>query len=629
MGEPAAVHSRRRFRLMPLQSAMPNTPPVDPNLWIVHYGPAEKSDRLPVHMIPVTPQMQQTLSFRQQLLSMGQIVRKEFMLSDRINWPHINLPGRGNSMYAPPVSVRGVPQTMAYPPQGVPPAGPTPKRRGGQVAPQVQGHQQPMIGAVPSLDAAYDDEEDTSRGDLFDHLTPREVSISRYQQNHEWMEEILSSPYRIQQIVMPDLGLGRKGELASLTDGIFEAQGSEALLDVPKKPYVGRLDPGLADEFRKRANEKIESTNAEIEKMKSEYEKVLAKLKTNALITDAEIDLRSSVRATGPEFWRLEGRLEESEDGTIGSPPRTDKKVEDILAQVEGLVGKQAVTVHDVHQVQAGGYQEPRPEPEPVPQPPQMVVGAVDNGASAPMSRQPSQNESQNSGIMIGDSDIDMGGTAAGLLDQMHTGFSTPTPLNNFPTPQPHLSAMGSAVATPAGINAPSPQPAQPTTAGEPPAPANAAEDVRMEDSNAPKTEVPTVPDQGTESGDWVVVPKSDEPQVPSPNAPGASGTPQPQPTAAAATEEPAKTQPPQESSKPVSAAPTPGDGSAFDGDHNDFSSLGDLDTAGDALASYDGTGGDLTEGLDLNMDMDDSAFGDAFHGVEPSAGDTPADSGI
>lgn len=162
-----------------------------------------------------------------------------------------------------------------------------------------------------------------------------------------------------------------------------------------------------------------------------------------------------------------------------------------------------------------------------------------------------------------------------------------------------------------------------------------------MQDSNAPKADAPTVPDQGTESGDWVVVSKNDGSQGgPSPSAAGAAavgtsaGTPQAQPAPAAAAptataEEPVKTQEPQVASKPVSAAPTPADGEGFDGDHNDFSSLGDLDTAGDALASYDGTGGDLGDGLDLNMDMDDSAFGDAFHGVEQSAGDTPADSGM
>jgi hypothetical protein len=49
--------------------------------------------------------------------------------------------------------------------------------------------------------------------------------------------------------------------------------------------------------------------------------------------------------------------------------------------------------------------------------------------------------------------------------------------------------------------------------------------------------------------------------------------------------------------------------GSMFD--TADFGSFDNLDTAGDALAEY---GNDDTMGLDL---VDDSAFGDAFHGTE------------
>jgi hypothetical protein len=49
--------------------------------------------------------------------------------------------------------------------------------------------------------------------------------------------------------------------------------------------------------------------------------------------------------------------------------------------------------------------------------------------------------------------------------------------------------------------------------------------------------------------------------------------------------------------------------GSMFD--TADFGSFGNLDSAGDALADY---GHDDNLGLDL---VDDSAFGDAFHGTE------------
>jgi hypothetical protein len=499
-----------------------------------------------------------------------------------------------------------------------------------------------MMGAIPSLDAAFDDDEDTARGDAFDHLTPREVSFARYRQNHEWIEEVLSSPYRMNQIVVPDLGLGLKGELAPLTDGIFYAPGAEAPTDKPKNPYAGRLDGDMADQFRKRVNEKIEATLAEIEAMKADHANQLAKLESNEVLKNAVKDIKTAVEETGPEFWRLEGRLEDTEEGIVRGGDANFKKVDDILAGVETSISKKAEVVHDVSRIQDGGYQEPapepEPEPEPVPQPPRVMLEAPGNGASASMSRQPSHNGSQHSGIMIGDSDIDMGGTAAGLLDQMHGGFSsTSTPMNSFPTPQPHLSAIPSAAATPAHEAMPSPHPG--STLGQGAVPQHAAgagEDVKMHDGMKGEA---TTPDQGTGSGDWVVVPKDGGPQ------PSASANPAAQPesympasTSAAESAVPAAvTEAAGEASKPASAAPTPGDGLTFDssgGDNNDFGSLDDLDTAGEALAGYDppsipdGVGGD--EPLELNMDMDDSAFGDAFHGVEQqSAGNTPADGGL
>ncbi|KAL2021452.1 hypothetical protein VTK56DRAFT_7205 [Thermocarpiscus australiensis] len=631
IGEQFALHSRRRFRLCP-QLPVPNLPQVDPNLWIVHYGPAEKNDRLPVSAIGIPPPMQPILSFRQHLFQMGQIVRKEFMLSDRVNWPQIPFPQRGQSMYAPPMPQRPIPQTMAYPPHAGPTIGPTPKRRGGHGPP---GHQPQMMGAgYPSAEAPFDDEEDVHRGDMFDHLTPRELSIARYQQNHEWMEEILSSPYRIGQIEASDLGLGRKGELSSLTEGIFEAQGADALVSGPKKPYTGQLDPGLAEEFRKRVRERNEAVRAEIEKMKEQHSKRMAKFRGNAVIKQAEQELRLATEDTGSEFWRLEGRIEDAEEPGSQRDQKTSRSLEEIVAGVENVVGRHAVVIHEVHRVQDGGYQEPAPEPAVMHPPPQVPGDPAGTGLSS-MARQASHTGSHASGLIVGDSDIDMGGTAAGMLDQMHTGFSsTSTPMNNFPTPQAHLSAVPSSAATPANLNVPSPLATQAPTSQPP---AAAPRDVHMEDTAAGK-DATTAPDQGTGSGDWVVVPKHDNsssnnndnnnPAVPS------SSTGQP---AAAGS-----------SSKPTSAAATPADGDLInldgDGDNNnndDFGSLGgDLDTAGDALASYephhrganDGDDGDLH--MEEEEDMEDSAFGDAFHGMQQSAsaagegdgGDTPAE---
>lgn len=561
---------------------MPNAPQpqVDPNLWIVHYGPADKQDRIHVQMVSVSPQMQQVINYRQQLFQMGQIVKKEFMLSDRVNWPQLPLPGRGQSMYAPPMPPRHIPPTMAYPPHPGAVAGSSKRRGGHGQAPGAHPNQM-AGGQLQNLEGAFDDEEDVSRGDLFDHLTPREVSIARYQQNHEWMEEILSSPYQIGQIEVSDLGLGRKGALASLTDGIFEAQSTEAVDHGPKKPYTGHLAPGVADEFRKRVMEKSKADMEEIARMKADHEKALARLRKNSAIMQAEQELRSAVQDTGSEPWRLEGRLEDDEEGSSRQGQRSTRTIEEILASVEMLVGKPATVVHDVHRVEDGGYQESAPEPEP-------VLPLV--GQAPSMSRQPSQAGSQASGAIIGDSDIDMGGTAAGLLDQMNTagGFSTTS------TPQPlNISANPSSAATPSAPNVASPLP-----------PA-ANQDINMEDADAGTSMkvATTAPDQVSAAS----------------NPTGGIASVRQPPTTVGnsdATGVPAH-QAPQPSSKPTSAAPTPA------GEGIDFSSLGDLDTAGEALAGYDppsvGPGGDDLG--DLNMDMEDSAFGDAFHGVSHNVG--------
>jgi len=473
------------------------------------------------------------------------------------------------------------------------------------------------MGGPANPDTALDDDEDVTRGDSFDHLSPRDISLARYTQNHEWMEEILSSPYRISQIEVADIGLGRKGELASLTQGIFEAQGSDALEVGPSHPYTGHLAEGLADEFRNRVHERNASVRAEIQRMNKEHARVLKSFQSTVAIKQAEQELRHATESVGSEFWRLEGRLEPGEEAPSHFNSRGTHKIEDLLARVEALVNKRATAVHDVNRVQDGGYIEPVPEPEPPVQPsPPGQRDQSGSNMSASMSRQPSHAGSQNSGVMVGDSDIDMGGTAASLLDQMHPAFSsTSTPINNFATPQPHhLSAIPSAVATPVNLNAPSPRPLQVPISQ--PQSAAGGEDAKMVDAEAPKGG-PTGPEQGAGGlGEWVVPKGGVSPSSANPAAgsgPGSSGTQLQQALA----------------SKPASSAPTPGGGGGglgFDGDNNDFSSLGDLDTAGDALASYDPPSVDTGALGDMNMDMEDSAFGDAFHGVQQSGANTPGD---
>lgn len=592
-GEPITTHARRRYRLHPSKFQNHTGPQPDLSLWIVHYAPADPNDRHPSQMIPIDQRMQTTMNTRAYLHQQGQIVQKEFMLHDRANWPQIAFPRgqpRGPGIYGANVPPARVPQQMAYPTQHATPGPPAKRART-----QASASQAAASSAVAVLDG--DDEEDTSRGDLFDHMTPREISMARYKQNHEWMEEILSSPYSIHQIIPADLGLGVRGELRALTDGIFDSP-YDPDKDVVKHEYVGRLDPEKAEEFRKRANESIAQTNKEIEKMKAKHAKRLAKLKKGSLIASAEKALRTAVdnpSDTGPEYWRLEGKIDEEgeEDGKV--VVQTPGKVADIVAQVEASVGRHAAAIKELIRIQDGGYEEPVA----IPSPPLVVQNTR---VSPPISNNGSHHSSNHSGVMVGEGDMDMSNSAAGLLDQYHGGSSNATPGSSAFTPQPHHQVHSSAN-TPTNL-----QPAQAH---------NQPKDVSMLDAGAARN--PST--DATGSGDWVVVPPGgvspthqqltpsalSEPGHPAPasNATAPSANPSPMPTAGLA-----------------SNADTPGLPD-FHTSPNDFADLGDLDSAGDALASYGDDSGDLGDlGMDMDVGMDDSAFGEAFHGVEPREGE-------
>jgi hypothetical protein len=599
-GEQFATHGRRRYRLT-TKFPNPSMHNPDPALWITHYYPAEPNDRVPASIIPIGDMRAQTsLQTRLYLQTQGQIVQKEFMLHDRQNWPQIQFPRNQVRQPQYPMGTTRTPQVMAYPPHQMGPGnlGPPAKRARTQVNP-AQGP--PAMGAIPPVEI-QDDEEDTSRGDLFDHMTPREVSISRYKQNHEWMEEIMSSPYPTGRIIPVDLGLGLRGELSNLTDGIFQAPTG---IDQASNGYTGRLDPGKAEEFRKRAAEHIAETNVEMERMKLKHAKRMARFKRNALIAQAELELRTAVHDPadiGPEYWRLEGRTDDKVDDDRKQVAKIHDRVDEIVAQVEASLGRHAVAVEELKRIQDGGLEESQPAPSP------------------PASRQASRSGSQQSGVLIGDGDLDMGGSAAGLLDQFHTGFSsTSTPGGSFPTPQAHLQANSSA-----GTPRLDPSP-QPSAHSEAQAPAESsetnkpAEDVDMGDTSR----------DGQGTGDWVVVPEGGV--SPSENAA------QPQ-TSFPETEAAVPAAPTSEPAADLDTGDHAADldmelGDNFNTDANDFGSLEDLDTAGEALAGYgnsdiDEHGGDLGGDLDLGMDMglDDSAFGDAFHGVEPRDGDIEGD---
>ena len=341
--------------------------------------------------------------------------------------------------------------------------------------------------------------------------------------------------------------------------------------------------------------------------MKAKHARRLAKFQKGSLITVSEKHLRTAVNDptdTGPEYWRLEGRVDEEDNEDGKSVSRILPKVDDIVAQVEASVGRHAAAVKELIRIQDGGYEEALSIPSPPPAPEEPTPQITPPG---------SHNGSTHSGVLVGDADMDMSNSAAGLLDQYHTGLSSnATPGSSFPTPQPHLQQ--SSVSTP-NLNIPSPQPTTPPNTQKP-----SQSDINMADG--PSNEQASSNDQP--GGDWVVVPPGGVSPTTTQTQPPTISADHAQSQPTHTTSAPISTASPFPLTAGTSAVNTPGLPD-FHTSPNDFADLGDLDTAGDALASYEGLGegemgdlGDLGEmGMDMGGEMDDSAFGDAFHGVE------------
>ncbi|KAJ5273369.1 hypothetical protein N7478_008494 [Penicillium angulare] len=362
--ENVATHSRKRYRII---SSKTNGPQPDPALWIVHYSRAPTNDHVPVPRIQITPQVQSMLGNRRFLQSQGQLSRKEFMLHDRNSWPTVPFPPQMNPQA---YGNAGAPQARPgfYPPQG--PAGTTPVK-------PPRAHRPPSNSiTAATADFAMED-EDMSTGDMMDSLNPREVSKMRYVQNHEWMEEIFASPFAISQITPVSLGLGRKGELESLTTGVFDAPTGEGQ-DDEEAPEATKLEPAKAEEFAARVNKKVADTTAEIENLKKQHALRMEQFnRSSSLFRDSELRLREAAANptdTGAEVWRLEGRIiipSEDEEGPQADylEDKAKYKVDDVVREVESAWKRQIMPEPKVSCVEKGGLLEkiePEQKEEPV-----------------------------------------------------------------------------------------------------------------------------------------------------------------------------------------------------------------------------------------------------------------------
>ena len=365
--EAVATHCRRRFRLTPSPNADPSIPPPDSSLWIIHYCASDVQHRFPASQIRVSEPVRLSMSERMHLQRNGQqLVRKEFMLRDSASWPTVNLPGNPGPSYAQ--------QTMGYPgdvishlnrsqqqvyqqqaqaaQRGM---GPSPAKRPRHGPPgQVSATAIPAPAVPPE---GYDDEDGLSGRDYMDFLTPRDISLHRYIQHHEWLEEILNSPYDTSQIIPGQLGMGRKGELESLTRDFFDApinptpkesfktpDPSQFPIEDTPSPRVGRMEAGKAEEFTKRATERVAQINAEMEKLKQQHTRRMAKLNKGRVFKEAE----ESIRASTLELM----------NGNPSKAGTEEHKADEVVAKMEAFVGKPTKPMPEMECVQKGGLEE-------------------------------------------------------------------------------------------------------------------------------------------------------------------------------------------------------------------------------------------------------------------------------
>ena len=554
-GEAVASHSRRRYRLLPNNPTMPNP---DPALFIVHYSKAHGRDTVPAASIPVPPHIAQQINQRRAIQAQGQLAKKDFMLHDRSNWPQIN------------------------PPQGMARAGP--------------GHRR---GTSLGNETTVEEEEDVSRGDILDFMTPRDISRMRYEQHHEWMEEVLESPYNIHQIVPGDLGLGRKGELEELTKDFFDAP-TAAMREASGKAEiatVGKMDVDKADDFKKRASRKIAEMQAEIDQMKVRHAHRMAKMQRTTVLYSSERKLRSAPTALGGRTMSG-GSLPDSADVDV---------IDQIAAEVESNMGKKIERVANVKLVSKGGLQERHVERT-------FSTSSATRPVLSPVKPSPSPAISQSA-----------------YLQQAQNGVQQqPMQPQAQVQAQPQVQAttkLESNSGSEAAVTREQTQEAQADSEGKTP-----ADNVGMDDTGLPPLDDigmdvdmaslvndPDEDNQTPAANDWVMVDDQAEQSMGgNDQTDGAAAQPEIGPEEAKAAEGTTAAQiQPHAQSHPLQEQ-QPGepdlDDNAFDAGFDNV----DVDTAGDALASYgDGNEDDLDLG-----NMDDSAFGDAFHPDPDEDGD-------
>lgn len=358
--------------------------------------------------------MRAQLSERHWIEGQGRLEQQAFMLHDREKWPHLSLPGRTGlpgPIYTPgmqsqnPMAHVGNPRFSGQFYQQAQAAqqaqvGPSPAKRARQHAPS----QMPAsAAALMATDTSIEDEENVLYGDILDHLTQRDISLTRYIQHHEWMEEVFSSPYATGTIIPADLGFGLMGELASLTDGLMDIASPDQEKPLAKnapEPSYKKITPDQLSEFEKRVKAHMENSQAEIDRMKEDHAKKMAQLKKSKTLLQAEKRLRNAVwdpADTGSEMWRLD-RAAVTNPET--APARPKEAADDVVKEVQNALGGTIKPQKEATLVEKGGLKEKKAAPPPPPVIPDMSNESSSNGVQMQVENsfdQPIQSRDQQS----------------------------------------------------------------------------------------------------------------------------------------------------------------------------------------------------------------------------------------
>ena len=271
------------------------------------------------------------------------------MLHDKANWPTINLPSAQNLQYPPHMLAR----------QQAAAAAAAQIQMGASPVKNVPDRNQHRRGPSNVLEPTLEEEEDVSRGDMLDFMTPRDISRMRYEQHHEWMEEIMSSPFAMKQIVPTDLGLGRKGELEALTGGFFDTPTSvlQETSANASNLRVGKMEVGKAEEFTAKAARRVAEMEAELQNLKKRHARRMAKLDKSS---SSLLAVEKKPRTTAVES----GHRSVSADGETGNGQTERRYWDDVVQNVEASTGRKIVPVSNVDCVQRGGLEERAPSPK-------------------------------------------------------------------------------------------------------------------------------------------------------------------------------------------------------------------------------------------------------------------------